>query len=272
LNTIGIGFSERDLDFLVETVHPGVSDKVRLKEIIREDEDFRNKIIADDKVFRKIMDDEEILVKISPLLFFDILLRRAASDLAKQSYTVEKTSSMRIPVFDAKDVAKLLTNESLVLYLADMLSSFTRVESYVISFRVRKGIWKKIRFSDLDIHSLISFSEAVGDEYRLGLYKRIADICLFVLGLFPDFAEREYRYPYSGELRPKIPGKLRISPEDYEKEGRKFYKLAAEHKSANELELSEIFWALHENFEKAKKPLNFIAEHYLHYRRDQLFG
>ncbi|MGD2127099.1 MAG: hypothetical protein PVG99_13525 [Desulfobacteraceae bacterium] len=268
----GLNFSDKDLDFLVETAHPGVADKPKLKQIIREDEDFRNKIIAEEKVFKRVMDDDEIFLKISPLLFFEILLRNAANDLARTSYTVEKSSSMKIPVFDAKDVAGLLNNRSLLLYLADMLSSFTRIESYAISFRARKGIWKKIRFSDLDIHSLKSFSEAVENEYRLGFYKRIADICLFILGIFPDYAERDSRYPFSGELRPQIPGKVRIRPEDYEKEGRKFYKLAAEHRSANQLELSEVFWALHENFQKAKKPLNFIAEHYLHYKRHQFFA
>jgi len=63
-----------------------------------------------------------------------------------------------------------------------------------------------------------------------------------------------------------------MSPADYETEGRKFYRLAAEHQSARELDLSEVFWALHGNFQKAKKPLNFIAEHYLHYRKHKVFG
>ena len=113
---------------------------------------------------------------------------------------------------------------------------------------------------------------AVEDEYRFGFYKRIADICLFILGLFPDYAERDYRYPFSGQVRPQIRGKLRISPEDYENEGRKFYKLAAEHPSAKELDLSEVLWALHGNFQKAKKPLNFIANHYLQYKKHKYFG
>ena len=264
--------SDSDLEFLVDTVSPQVRDRSRLKQIIREDRDFRNRYIGDEKVSRRLMDDDELFLKISPTLFFEILLRKAASDLEEVSYTVEKTSTMRIPVFDTKDVVALLTKEPLLGYLADMLASFTRVESYVISFRVKKGVWKKIRFNNLDIVSLMSLCEAVQDEYRLGLYKRIADICLFILGVFPDYAERDYRYPFSGELRPQIRGKLRISPADYEKEGRKFYRLAAEHQSARELDLSRVFWALHGNFQKAKKPLNFIAEHYLHYRKHKLFG
>jgi hypothetical protein len=35
------------------------------------------------------------------------------------------------------------------------------------------------------------------DEYRLAFYKRIADICLLTLGIFPDFAAQNYRYPLS---------------------------------------------------------------------------
>jgi len=263
--------SDRDLDILVDTASPEVTNRPTLKQIIREDEDFRNSFVADDKVFRKLMNDEEIFLKISPTLFFEVLLRKAAKDLAGVSYTVERTSTMRIPVFDTKQVAELLTKESLLLYLADMLSSFTKIESYAISFRVGKGIWKKIRFNDLDIHSLMSFCGAVEDEYRLGFYKRIADICLFILGIFPDYAERDYRYPFSWQLRPQIRGKVKISPEEYEKESRRFYKLAAEHQSARELNLSEVFWTLHGNFQKAKKPLNFITEHYLNYKRQKCF-
>lgn len=271
LNSGTLRLSDRDLDFLVETASPEVTDKPRLKQIIREDEDFRNTFIGDEKVFRRLMDDEEVFLKISPTFFFEILLRRAANDLEQVSYTVEKTGTMRIPVFDTKDVVELLTKESLLIYLADMLTSFTKIESYTISFRVRKGVWKKIRFNDLDIFSLMSFCEAVEDDYRLGFYKRIGDICLFILGIFPDYAERDYRYPFSGEVRPQIRGRVRISPGDYEKEGRKFYRLAAEHQSAKELDLSEVFWALHGNFQKAKKPLNFIAEHYFQYRRNKFF-
>ena len=123
----------------------------------------------------------------------------------------------------------------------------------------------------MDIASLRSFADVVEDEYKFGFYKRIADICLFILGLFPDYVERDYRYPFSGKLRPEISGKVRISPEAYEQEGRKFYKLAAEHPSAREGNLSEVFRALHESFRKAKKPLNFISEHYLYHLRHKVF-
>jgi hypothetical protein len=263
--------SNRDLEFLVETVHPEVIDKLKLRQILREDEGFRNKFITDEKVFRRLMDDEEIFLKISPTLFFEILLRKVINDLRGVSYTLEKTSTMKIPIFDTRDVVGLLTKASLVDYLAHMLSSFTKIENYMIWFKTKTGILEKVQFNDLDIFSLMALCEIIEDEHRLGFYKRIADICLFILGLFPDYVEREYRYPFSGQVRPQFSGKGRIGPEEYEKEGRNFYKLAAEHKSAKELDLSEVFWALHENFQNAKKPLNFIAEHYLQYKRHKIF-
>ena len=175
-------------------------------------------------------------------------------------------------MFDTNDLTTLLARDSLLVYLADMLSSFTRVESYTISVRARRGVWRKFRFNDLDIRSLMSLCEMVEGPYRFGLYKRIADICLFMLGLFPEYVERSYRYPMSGKVRPSLGSNPRINPAEYEKEGRRFYKMAAEHESARQLELADVFQALHENFQKVKKPLNFIADHYLKYRRQMLFG
>ena len=120
--------------------------------------------------------------------------------------------------------------------------------------------------------SLMGLCELVEAPYRFALYKRIADLCLFMLGLFPEYVERSFRYPMSGKPRPDIGPDPRIDPAEYESEGRRFYKMAAEHESARQLELAAVFRALHDNFQKAKKPLNFIAEHYLKSRRRMLFG
>ena len=265
--------SDRDLAFVIEVVSPETSDKANLKRIIREDEDFRNSFISDEKVIRKLMEDDAILLKISPVLFFEILLRKAARDLANAGYTLEKELNMSIPVFDTRDLVALLEKKSMLVYLADMLSSFTRIESYVISIRIGKGLWRKIRFNDLDIRSLVALCDAVEEPHRFSLYKRIADICLFMLGVFPEYAVHSYRYRQSGKVRPKLGSTdPRIDPKDYENEGRKFYKLAAEHPAARELEMEDIFQTLYENFLNAKKPLNFISEHYLQYKRQMIFA
>jgi hypothetical protein len=103
--------SDRDLDFLVEITDPGVGDKSNLKRILREDEDFRNSFVSDEKVFKKLMADDEIFLKISPFFFFEILLRKAARELSRASYTLERTHRMRIPVFDTDDLVELLSEK-----------------------------------------------------------------------------------------------------------------------------------------------------------------
>ena len=67
-------------------------------------------------------------------------------------------------------------------------------------------------------------------------------------------------------------GRQARNAEDYVEEGRKFYKLAAEHPAAKDIQLSEVFETIHANFLAARKPLNFIAEHYLHHEKHSLFG
>ena len=87
--------SDQDLDFLIETAYPKVVDKPKLKQILREDEGFLETFITDGRVFRRLMDDEEVFLKISPPFFFEILLRKAAIDLKGTSYTLEKTGNSK---------------------------------------------------------------------------------------------------------------------------------------------------------------------------------
>ncbi len=261
-----------DLDFLIESAAPEIEEKSRLRQLLESDKDFRNAFIGDEKTFQRVADDREVFLKISPRLYFEIILRKASKQLESATHTLERVGSQKIAVFDTGEVVDLLSKHVVMVYLADMLASFTKVESYTISYRVKEGNWRKIRFSDLDIDSLMLFSEAVDEEYRLGFFKRIADICLFVLGVFPEYVELTHRYPFSGELRPQSAGWMPRSPEDYEEEGRRFYQLAAAHPIARTTELSEVFGLLHEHFHAAKKPLNFLSEHYFHRKKSRLFG
>jgi hypothetical protein len=266
-----VRYTDADLAFLVETAAPEVTDKARLRQLIKRDQDLRNAFIEDENTSQRILTDREVFLKISPKLYFEILLQKARRDLESTGHTIEKAGFKKIAVFDSKEVVDLLSRKEILLYLADMLASFIKVETYNLFYPTEEGIWREISFSDLDIDSLIVFSESVDEEYKLGFFKRIADICLFILGLFPEYVRATYRYPFSGELRPQTAGRMRRSVEDYEEEGRRFYQLAAEHPAARSVELSEVFNLLQENFITAKKPLNFIARNYLHYRRLDLF-
>ncbi len=261
------GLCGADLEFLVSTAAPESGNRARLKQILEEDEDFRNAFIDDDRTIRKVVSDREAFLKISPRLYFEILLRKVRKELATASHTVEHGGGHKVAVFDAGKVVDLLSRKAVLYYLADMLSSFTKVENYSISWRVGERAWKKIRFNDADVDSLIRCMELAGEEYRFPFYKRIADICLFLLGVFPEYVRASSRYPLSGEPRPRFAWRTRRSTEEYEEEGRKYYRLASLHPEAQGQEISEVFGLLHESFHVARKPLHLIAGNYIHYER-----
>lgn len=264
--------SENDILFLVETVDSTLTDKI---ETIKNDPEIVEAMMEHGaaRLFQRIMfmSGETITTAISPRFLFEILLRTSRNELENQVYTVERTATQKIPVFDSHDVVRLLRNKMILGYLSDMLTSFTRIESFAIPIRIRKGIWRKIRFNDMDIDSLLRFCEASDEEHRFRFYKRIADLCLFILGMFPEHVTMDYRHPSDSEARPKFFGRFKRSAEDYEEEGRRFYKLAGEHRDATTLDMAEVLFQLHENFYLAKKPLNFISEHYLKFRKGKMF-
>lgn len=257
-------FTESDLDFVVGEVAPTASNKESLKLLLREDEGFRKALVGDEKVFQRVMNDEEIFLKVSPSLYFEVLLRKALRELETATHTLERAGRQSIPVFDTKEVVELLARPEVLDYLAQMLASFTRIHSYVIPVRVRPGIRRRIRYNDLDIDSLLRFCANVDEEHRFAFYKRIADVCLFISGVYPDNAV--------DGLRPLAARQARRSVEEYEQEGRRFYGLAEGHPAARTLQLSDVFGLLRIHFTSARKPLSFIAVHYLHTRKQMVFG
>jgi hypothetical protein len=265
-------FTESDILFLIETASPALLNKI---DTIKDDPDIIEGMMEHEarRLFQRIMlmNEETITTTISPRFLFDLLLRNAQRDLEGQVYTMERTATLKIPVFDTPEVSRFLSNKVVMKYLADLLTSFTRIESFTIPVRVRRGVWRKIRFNDMDLDSLLRFCQTIDEEHRFGFYKRIADLCLFILGMFPEYVIMDYRYPSSGKTRPKLFGRLRRSSEDYEEEGRRFYKLAGEHRDATTLDLTEVMGQLHEKFNLAKKPLNYISEHFLQFRKGKLF-
>jgi hypothetical protein len=153
-----------------------------------------------------------------------------------------------------------------------MLSSFTKAGSYSLSYRVGGRVWKKIRFNDADVDFLIRCMESASEEHRFPFYKRIADLCLFLVGVFPESIRTSSCYPLSGEPRPRFAGRPRWTMEEYEEEGRKFYRLASMHPEAQGREMSEVFGLLHAGFHVAKKPLHLIGENYIHCERPACIG
>ena len=169
-----VSLSDGDLDFVIGLAAPNARDPERLKRLARQDEELRKALVSDDAVFEHVMADDEAFVRITPALYFEVLLRRALRELEPATHTVERTGRQAIPVFDTDEVVRLMEAPRVPEYLAAMLASFTRVESYVRPVRVRRGVWRKVRYNDMDVDSLLRFCAEADKQQRLRFYKRIA--------------------------------------------------------------------------------------------------
>ena len=134
------GLTDDDLVFVVAHAAPGSANPSRLAALVRDDPDFRRAMVGDEKVLEAVLDDEEVFLKVGPALFFEVLLRGSLRELETAAYTVERSGRSSIPVFDTSEVTELMRRDGVIEYLAHMLASFTKINSYVVPVRVRPGV------------------------------------------------------------------------------------------------------------------------------------
>ena len=180
--------TESDLRFLVETVATSRRDYNHVVDLVRDKEDLLELMLEDPKLTERLLREEEALVRISPHLLFSVLLRRLRKELDKKAYILDvDDKGKRIPIFEGPAVAEMLSDKRMRDYLAEMLSSFARTNSGIVYWKER-GTWHKRRFSDVDMDDMIELARIIDPKMRPALYQRIADIALFLSGIFPDHA------------------------------------------------------------------------------------
>ena len=125
---------------------------------------------------------------VSPFLTFAVAVHRSAAELASMGHVTERTGPrQRVPLFDAPALRDFLGSPARRFFLAELLGSFTRVASG--RYRVRGGgRMRTRRFSELDPVRLAGLLDGVPDAERPGVYRRLGDVCLFLSGVFPDYA------------------------------------------------------------------------------------
>ena len=114
--------TDTDLAFVVAQTAPDSANPARLAALVREDPDFRKAMIGDERVLEGVLNDEEVFLKVSPALYFEVLLRGSLKELETAAYTVERSGRSSIPVFDTSEVTELLMRDGIIEYLAHMLS------------------------------------------------------------------------------------------------------------------------------------------------------
>lgn len=219
-------------------------------EHLRRDPRLLAEALNDPGLYRRLAAERDALVKVSPFTLFSVFMRQAVRDLGAARFTVERAGlRQRVAVFDAPQVRDFLAEPPIVDYLSELLASFTRVRSGVAWRRTRAG-QRRRRFSELDLRSLEAMEAEASVADRFYLQRRMGDVALFLLGVFPDAMQR-----------PRLHGR---SPDEVESIGARRYRQAAGHPLAARAGVAPLLSTLAQRFHLACKALNFVADRYLY--------
>lgn len=233
---------------------------------------------AEEAVFGLGARADTVAVGVSPFLAFATAVHRTADRLETASFVEERWGPRtRIPLFDVAGLRTLLSDQLRRWFLVDLLASYTRVSSGVIWTRTPRG-WRRRRFSELDPASLAEQLQAVSRAEQAGVYRRLGDLALFLLGVFPDHLPS-----FTGAAGDRL---LRLSgisstvarddgPVLLELLGSRWYaaSLAAARAAGHPL-TDPLVVAGHigEHFADARRVLNAVTDRYLFPIREQWFG
>lgn len=246
--------TESDLHFIVESVATKRRDHDHIVDLVRGKDDLLEQMLKDPRTFERLLRDNKVFVRISPYLLFSLLLIRLTEDLRAKPYILElDRRGKQIPVFEASGIAEMLTKLSVRNYLAEMLASFARTSSGVVHWKER-GSWHTKSFSDMDMADMIELARISEPAIRSSLYNRIADIALFVSGIFPECATIAVHHSAQRASSER-------SLSDYEKQGKSFYTLAARH--THDSNRSSVLAELAERFTTARRALNALSDRFI---------
>ncbi len=206
---------------------------------------------------------------VSAFLAFAVAVHRAAADLSALGHLPERSGMrQRIPVFDTPQLRDFLGSASRRLFLTELLASFTRVTSGRYWIR-SGGRVRARRYSELDPVRLAGLLDAVPEESRPGVYRRLGDVSLFLTGVFPDYPATFGPVDVSRLLRiARVPagdrdGLATAPPIDLlEYLGARWYRTALTLAPVRTAGL-DVVGEVADRFRHARRILNHLADRYL---------
>ena len=265
-------FSSADLRFLADILYDNTHKRRHFLDYIQRDLQALDQILNQEKLLHQLALQDNLFVRISPYLYFEILLRRSLRDIQRENYILETVGfqNKKIPVFDQQKVLEVLSPDMVKDYLVELLVSFIRVNNYTIYIRRGKGIYFKKTISDFDLDVLVEMAKEVEEPYHFFFLRRAGDIALFISGIFPEnLFGGQNTINYSS--RSRWIHHLVNRGKELERRGKILYQKASESILAQEYGLDSVLQFLSVNFPFTKKPLNVMPDRYLCFRKYDIF-
>jgi hypothetical protein len=218
-------------------------------------------------------------VGVSPFLAFATAVHRTAARLETVSFVEERWGPrVRIPLFDVAALRSLVSDQLRRWFLIELLASYTRVSSGVTWTRTPRG-WRRRRFSELDPASLAEQLEVVAPTERPGVYRRLGDLALFLLGVFPDHLPD--LAGATGDRMLRLSGMRSGAGQELggqallEYLGSRWYMAAVASATSSGLPVTAplaVAGHIGEHFGDARRVVNAVTDRYLFPVREQWFG
>lgn len=215
-------------------------------------------------------------LRVSPFLVFAVAVARAETELGQAAFVHDWFGPRRrVAVFDAPALRELLGDPAVRLFLAQLLASYTHVASGSIWVQ-RRGGWRRQRFSELDPVRLAALLEVVPEAERVGIYRRLGDLALFLTGVFPDHTATRAFGPVHAERLLRLAGVEGAEAREalaapsmgsggvalLERLGRRWYRLAYQSAPVRTAPL-RVMDEVARRFDQARRILNLVTDRYL---------
>jgi hypothetical protein len=223
----------------------------------------------------------------SPFLVFAVAVHRCVEDLRQAVFVPEWLGPrQRVAVFDVEALRDFLADPTRRFFLVELLASYTHVASGSFWVQTRRG-WRRRRFSELDPVRLASLLEVVPEAERVGIYRRLGDLALFLTGVFPDHTAMRALAPIdtarllraarlaAGADGPPVGHAESVEPAGpvalLEHLGRRWYRLAYD-TAPSPTGAMRVVGEVAERFRQARRVLNLVTDRHLFVLRDRWFS
>lgn len=125
-----------------------------------------------------------VRVDTSPLLVVAVAVHRAAADLSRSSWVVERIGGRIFVPFTAPvDLASFIGEAANRQFIVELLGSYSRPTHLASAAPMRHPA-----FNEFDVAALTGMLARVNGAERAGIFRRLGDLALFTSGVFADQA------------------------------------------------------------------------------------